>query len=84
MNPRRIGTLLTVTAVLLALNLVGIVLGQGDQKFKRGVKSPAATRCVGIAVDPNSFLYRAFEDGTVERWDFHKEPQRWVPHTQPK
>ena len=84
MNQRRIGILLTITALLLALNLVGTVLGQGEPKYKRGVKSPAATRCVGITIDDHGFLYRAFEDGSVERWDWHKEPQRWVPHTQPK
>ena len=84
MNTRRNGTLLTITTVLLALNLVGILLGQGESKFKRGVKASAATRCVGITFDSNGFLHRAFEDGTVQRWDWHKEPKRWVPYTQPK
>ncbi len=84
MNHRRIVTLLTITAGLLALNLVGTVLGQGEPKYRRGVKSSAATRCVGITFDNNGFLHRAFENGTVERWDWHKEPKRWVPYTQPK
>jgi hypothetical protein len=60
---------LSVVAVAVVSFALGGLVSQSAQKARADAAQPAPGKCVSVAAvgaAPHSFLFRAFEDGTVE------------------